>query len=222
MPVGSTFYDYIRCLACRGIVGGYPCGGPGEPCPGQYFRPDNNVTRGQVSKIVSESAGFADAVPSTQQTFEDVPNGSTFWLWIERLAGRGIISGYPCGGPFEPCVAPGNRPYFRPNNDVTRGQLSKIVSGAAGWTETPTGQTFQDAPPGSTFYLYIERMASRGIISGYPCGGAVRAVRRAGQPPLLPPEQHRPPAARWRRSRRPPSSPAAPPRWLHHANKLTT
>ena len=89
VPVGSTFYDYIRCLACRGIVGGYPCGGPGEPCPGQYYRPGNNVTRGQVSKIVSESAGFADAVPSTQQTFEDVPNGSTFWLWIERLSQPG-------------------------------------------------------------------------------------------------------------------------------------
>ena len=54
VPVGSTFYDYIRCLACRGIVSGYPCGGPGEPCPGAYFRPGNNVTRGQVSKIVSE------------------------------------------------------------------------------------------------------------------------------------------------------------------------
>ena len=39
VPVGSTFYDYIRCLACRGIVGGYPCGGPGEPCPGHYYRP---------------------------------------------------------------------------------------------------------------------------------------------------------------------------------------
>ena len=171
VPVGSTFYMWLRCLACRGIVGGYPCGGPGEPCPGNYYRPNNNVTRGQVAKIVSESAQFADPVPSTQQTFEDVPPGSTFHVWIERLASRGIIQGYPCGGPFEPCIAPTNRPYFRPNNTVTRGQLSKITSGAAGWTETPTGQTFEDAPPGSTFYLYIERMAARGIIQGYPCGG---------------------------------------------------
>ncbi len=171
VPPGSTFYSTIRCLACRGIVGGYPCGGPGEPCPGLYYRPNNNVTRGQVSKIVSESAGFADLVPSTQQTFADVAPGSTFHWWIERLSTRGIISGYPCGGPFEPCVAPLDRPYFRPNNNVTRGQLSKITSGAAGWTETPTGQTFADAPPASTFYLYIERMAARGIIQGYPCGG---------------------------------------------------
>jgi hypothetical protein len=171
VPPNSTFYTWIRCLACRGIVGGYPCGGPGEPCPGQYYRPNNNVTRGQVSKIVSESAAFSDPVPSTQQTFEDVPPSGTFWLWVERLSTRGIISGYPCGGPFEPCVAPTNRPYFRPNNNVTRGQLSKITSGAAGWTETPTGQTFEDVAPASTFYLYIERMAVRGIINGYPCGG---------------------------------------------------
>jgi hypothetical protein len=170
VPANSTFYSWIRCLACRGIVGGYPCGGPGEPCPGQYYRPNNNVTRGQVAKIVSEAAGFSDPVPSTQQSFEDVPPSGTFWLWVERLATRGLISGYPCGGPFEPCVAPDNRPYFRPNNNVTRGQLAKITSGAAGWTETPTGQTFEDVAPASTFYRYIERMAVRGIIAGYPCG----------------------------------------------------
>ena len=67
-----------------------------------------------MSKIVSESAGFADAVPSTQQTFEDVPPGGTFWLWVERLSSRGIIGGYPCGGPFEPCVAPDQPPLLPP------------------------------------------------------------------------------------------------------------
>jgi hypothetical protein len=172
VPVGSPFYPYIRCLACRGIVGGYACGGPGEPCPGAYFRPGTNVTRGQTSKIVTLAAGFTDPVPSSQQTFADVAPGSTFWLYTEQLSGRGILGGYPCGGAFEPCIAPGNRPYFRPNANVTRGQLSKIISGAAGYSETPATQTFQDVSPGSTFYLWIERLSSRGIIGGYPCGGA--------------------------------------------------
>ncbi len=179
VPPGSTFYDVIRCLACRGIVGGYPCGGPGEPCPGPYFRPTNNVTRGQTAKLVSTSAGLPGPIPTTRQTFEDVPPGSTFWLWVEQLAGGGILGGYLCGGPGEPCLAPLDRPYYRPNTPVTRSQLAKIVAGAAGYSETPTGQTFADVPPGSTFYLPVERLASRGIMSGYPCGGG-------GEPCLAP------------------------------------
>jgi hypothetical protein len=170
VPIGSVFYAVIRCLACRGIAGGYPCGGPGEPCPGSYFRPSNPLTRGQTSKLVAQAAGFNEVLPSAQQTFEDVPPGSTFWVWVERLAGRGVIGGYPCGGPFEPCVPPTNRPYFRPNTNVTRGQLSKIVAQAAGWTETPATQTFEDMPPDHPFYLYAERLAARGVINGYPCG----------------------------------------------------
>jgi len=161
VPQGSTFYDFVRCLACRGIINGYPDG---------TFRPNNNVTRGQLSKIVSNSAGFSD--PQSTQMFQDVPPGSTFFDYIGRLASRGYISGYPCGTlPSEPCIGPDNLPYFRTNNNATRGQISKIVSNAAGFTDPATGQTFQDVPPGSTFYDFIERLASRGVMSGYACGG---------------------------------------------------
>ncbi|HUP27069.1 MAG TPA: PQQ-binding-like beta-propeller repeat protein, partial [Chloroflexia bacterium] len=48
----NTFYASIRCLACRGIVSGYSDG---------TFRPNVQVTRGQLAKIVSNSAGFNDA-----------------------------------------------------------------------------------------------------------------------------------------------------------------
>ncbi len=171
VPPNHTFYAFIRCMVCRGIINGYPCGGPGEPCNGNndpYFRPGNNVTRGQIAKIVSNSAGFNEA--TGPQQFEDVPLGSTFYDFIWRLTIRGIVSGYPCGGPGEPC-GPTNRPYFRPNGTASRGQLGKIVSEAAGFNDTPTGQTFEDVPIGSTFYLYIERLATRDIMEGYPCGG---------------------------------------------------
>ncbi len=117
-------------MSSRGIIGGYPCGGEGEPCVGPdnrpYFRPGNNATRGQISKIVANAAGFTD-IP-TGQLFEDVPPQNTFYMWIQRLASRGIMSGYPCGGVGEPCVEPDQRPYFRPGNNATRGQVSKIVA----------------------------------------------------------------------------------------------
>jgi hypothetical protein len=166
VPPGSTFYENILCLACRGIINGYNTGcETGNPC----FKPGNNVTRGQLAKIVSNSAGFSE--PAGAQQFEDVPPGHTFYDFVWRLADRGIINGYPCGGPGEPCAPPDNLPYFRPNANVTRGQISKIVAEAAGLTQPAGAQQFEDVPPGHTFYDYIWRLTSLGIMQGYPCGG---------------------------------------------------
>jgi hypothetical protein len=171
--VGPThpFAGPIRCLACEGILSGYGCGAPNEPCPGTYFRVYNPVTRGQLAKIVALSAGLADPVAPDRQTFADVPPSHPLWLPIERIASHGVISGYACGGLSEPCDA-ARRPYFRPQNNVTRGQLAKIVAGAAGFQEAPTSQTFADVPPGSAFYTGIEQIATRNIISGYTCGAS--------------------------------------------------
>jgi N-acetylneuraminic acid mutarotase len=146
----NPFYIYIRCLYCRGIIGGYADG---------TFRPYNPTTRGQMAKIVSNAAGFSDPIPSNRQTFSDVPPGHTFWVYIERLAWRGIVGGYADGT-------------FRPDNWVTRGQMTKFASNAAGFDEEvpPGTQTYTDVPPTHTFWVYIERLSGRGIISGYECG----------------------------------------------------
>ncbi len=157
MPQGSTFYAYVHCLACHGIVSGYPDG---------TYRPGNPVSRGQLAKMVSNSAGYNEA--HTTATFVDVPVGSTFFQFVERLASRGFVSGYACGGVGEPC--PGT--YFRPNAFVTRAQTAKIVATARGYAPPPPGQqTFQDIAPTSTFWQWIEELASHGVIQGYGCGG---------------------------------------------------
>lgn len=162
------------CLACRNVVGGYSCGGPGEPCNASgapYFRPASAISRGQISKIVAQAAGFSE--DPGLQIFEDVTPGSPFYVWVNRLAARGVMSGYTCGSAGEPCVAPDNRPYFEPANNASRGQLSKIVSNAANiTTEVPADrQTYTDVPSTSTFWLYVERLTERGAMGGYPCGG---------------------------------------------------
>jgi hypothetical protein len=164
------FYEPVLRLNIDGIVVGYETSPPCDnslwvPC----FKPYNSSTRGQIAKIVSLAAGFTE--PVTGQQFEDVPPGSTFYEYIGRLSSRSIVSGYPCGGPGEPCVPPANRPYFRVGNNVTRGQLSKMTALSFGWNEPVSGQQFQDVPPGSTFYEYVGKLSGRGIIAGYPCGG---------------------------------------------------
>jgi hypothetical protein len=172
VPNGSPFYLYVTNLAYEGVIGGYPCGSPGEPCepPGNYpyYRPNANITRGQIAKLVALSAGFNDTPAG--QTFADVPPSQPFYLWIEQMSSRGLIGGYPCGGPGEACGSD-SKPYYRPGTNTTRGQLAKIVANAAGINADPGGQIFADVPPGHTFYIYINPLARRGVISGYECGG---------------------------------------------------
>jgi hypothetical protein len=120
--------------------------------------------------MVSNAAAFSD--DPNPQIFEDVDPLNAFYTWVNRLARRGHMSGYPCGSvPEEPCIAPDNRPYFRPSANATRGQLARIVSSTAGIGGDPTGQFYADVAEDHTFYAWIMRLTNLGVMGGYPCGG---------------------------------------------------
>ena len=125
VPTSNPFFQFIETAVENNIVAGYACGGEGEPCPGAYFRPFNLVTRGQLSKIAVSAAGWTTINPSSP-TFADVPTSDVFYVFVETAYCHQILTGYDCGGPGEPCDTE-NRPYFRPGNNATRGQISKIV-----------------------------------------------------------------------------------------------
>ncbi len=160
--VNSTdyFYTPVQYLFCQGVVSGY----------GDTFLPNNNTTRGQLTKIVSLALGWNDACPATGH-FTDVPKDSAFFCFIETAYAHGIIGGY--------AGSTGNT--FKPNDDVTRGQLCKIVQLAFGWADDLTGAPhFTDVQRDSTFYKYIETSYNHHIISGYgdtfrPTDSATRA-----------------------------------------------
>jgi hypothetical protein len=156
VPFDSWAYPFVDYLAERDIIGGYADG---------TFRPGNPATRGQFAKMAALGAGWTLLDPASP-TFADVAPGSTFYSYIETAYGRGVIQGYACGGPNEPCDGQ-NRPYFRPGANITRGQISKIIVLAEGWALlNPPTPTFADIAPGSTFYQYVETAAARGIING--------------------------------------------------------
>jgi hypothetical protein len=159
MDPDSPFYPYVQCLACRNILSGFPDG---------TFRPNSPVTRGQIAKIVANAAGFGGT--PNYQTFEDVQPGSTYYTVTERLAARHAISGYQCGTiPGETC-GPRNRKYFRTNAPASRGQIAKIVAIAADLRNPAGEQIYEDVPPGSTFYLYIQQLSALSVMGGYACG----------------------------------------------------
>jgi hypothetical protein len=155
-------YPHVMALYNLGAIGGYS---------DNTFRPGNNITRGQVMKIVVTAYDLTAPMP-TYATFHDVTVGSTFFNWVEVGAAHNIASGYACGGPGEPCDTQ-NRPYFRPHANVTRGQLAKMLTNALDWpTMSPPTPSFRDVPANSPFYGYVERVAYEQIVSGYNCGGA--------------------------------------------------
>lgn len=170
VPAGDVFYPYIEWMACRTIISGYTCGSP-EPCDGYQrpvFRSSAGVSRGQLLKMVTLSAGWPLVTPATP-TFADVSPGSTFYTAIETGYAHGIISGYTCGGPGEPCSA--GALYFRPSAPISRGQLSKVIALARAYPlPNPATPTFADVDPSNVFYGYIEAVAAHAIVSGYTCG----------------------------------------------------
>jgi len=141
------FYEGVSNLVCRGAVSGYS---------DNTFRPYANATRGQLTKIITLAEGWEIDL-SNAPHFSDVQSGSTFYDYIETAVNRGVIGGYADGT-------------FRPNANVTRGQIAKIVAQARGWELLDGEQHFSDVAPGSTFHLFIEAAYRNGVINGYTDG----------------------------------------------------
>ncbi len=156
----------VQYLACRGVISGYSDG---------TFRPGNQTTRAQLAKIIVGGEGWAINTTGGPH-FTDVPVSNIFYPFIETALNHGIISGYNCGGAnpqtgaSEPCDG-ATHPYYRLSNNVTRGQLSKIIVGAQGWAIDLTGGPhFSDVTTGNVFYPFVETALNHHIISGYSDG----------------------------------------------------
>lgn len=174
------FYDYVAWMYCHGVINGYSTNPPcdtGVPC----FKPGNNTTRGQTAKIVVLAFGFPINT-SGGPHFSDVATNSTFYDWIETGYNMGLLNGYDDGT-------------YRPSNNVSRGQIAKIVVNAAiiadppNWTLLdPATNTFEDVAVGSTFFRHIETAAAHNVINGYPCGTppAGACVRPGNKPYFVP------------------------------------
>jgi hypothetical protein len=142
------FYQALRYLYCAGVISGYS---------DNTFRPGNNTTRAQMCKIIVLGEGWPIYTPPFPP-FCDIPPQHPYYPFINTAYYRGLISGYA------ECT-------FRPYNNVTRGQLTKIVVLAENWQIViPPTPTFSDVAYGSPFYNFIETAHAHNIINGYADG----------------------------------------------------
>gem|GEM_PF-6970432 len=147
-------YSIIR-LRERTAIDGYSDG---------TFRLNNAVTRGELSKIVVKGFGWPIDT-SNSPHFRDIAPGSPFFGYIETMFNHGAISGFPEPSPLCTEDNNGRSEYcFRQNDPVTRGQLAKIVSNAAGFTDDTGGRpaSFTDVG-GHLFFGFIEKLVINGV-----------------------------------------------------------
>jgi hypothetical protein len=140
----QPFYLDVQWLGQEGTTRG--C----NPPAGDWFCPDDYVTRGQVAALFTRALHLTN---SLEDPFTD-DNESIFEADIDRLAGAGISRG---------CNPPAND-RFCPDEYVTRGEMAAFLVRAMGYTDDD-GNLFVDDDE-SVFEGDIDRLGSAGVTRG--------------------------------------------------------
>jgi hypothetical protein len=162
-PTNSYFSD-INNLLERGVVSGFSDG---------QFKPDRDLTRGEMSKFVINAFFGKDYKNESCPQFVDVATNYTFYKEIRTLKCEGVVSGFGNG-------------IFKPEDKVTRGEALKFaIEGLKASVDKPgflsekyfnqekvlggqvllrdgkfdsfeTKQRFSDVPANTSFYTYSQ------------------------------------------------------------------
>ena len=151
LPDYWSFQEIMQ-LAESKIIMGYPDG---------LFRPENQVTRAEFSKMILLSLGLNVENP-TGQTFPDVPSSHWAFGYIESAFKHGLMIGYPDGG-------------FRPEGKITIAEVLTVLVRAKGWSpaDPPSAphilirvspDLFRFLGPDDWFYKYVGASIIHGLL----------------------------------------------------------
>ncbi len=142
---GHWAEDNINALVSEGALNGYQDG---------TFRPDNNITRAEASKLIWNLR--KDLTGEYMLSFNDVDASGWSAAYIAALSSEGIINGYGDGT-------------FRPENPITRAEFAKMTSAALGNRLGGGGTVYSDTV-GHWAQQEIGKLLENGIIKGYQGG----------------------------------------------------
>ncbi|MBW4506519.1 MAG: DUF1565 domain-containing protein [Scytonematopsis contorta HA4267-MV1] len=119
----------------------------------------NDIDEKRISGKVEFVAAVVEPPPGggTPTTFKDVP--ANFWAkpYIDALAARGAITGFPDST-------------FKPNDPVTRAQFAVIVNKALAPAAKREGKNFRDVKTDFWGFAAIQAAVRGGYLSGYEDG----------------------------------------------------
>jgi hypothetical protein len=133
---------YIEYLSSQGLISGFPDG---------TFKPNDTLTRAQVSSILSNELNL-NPEPAN---FPDV--ASSHWAngHIGAVVSQGIMNGYPDGT-------------FKPDNPMTRAEVSAVIASAYNLTQVTSNSSFSDLIQNHWSFSNVMALMDNYIISGYP------------------------------------------------------
>ncbi len=115
---------------------------------------DPKRIQGSIELVQPTSPIALPITPPVQVSFKDVPSNYWAQTFIQELASKDIIKGFPDGS-------------FRPNDPVTRAQFAALLSQAMNKPVVRSSATFTDV--NSTFWAAtaIQKAYTTGFMSGY-------------------------------------------------------
>lgn len=115
------------------------------------FRPNRQVTRGQMAKMIAVSLNLS-ATNATLH-FTDLPISHANYKYVQALVAKKIINGYPDGS-------------FKPNQVVTRAQAAKMIATAYQIPVYKETLPFKDITATSERYQHVQSLYFNGITGG--------------------------------------------------------
>jgi len=140
---------YLDELRSRGIIKGYDDG----------MRPNQDITRAELVKIVVESLDENLYGMTYQGYFSDVSNTSWYWKYLERAYELGIVSGYDDGS-------------FGPDASINRAEAMKIIINGFDIDTggSHSGGVFDDISASAWYFKYVMTAYEESLVSGYGDG----------------------------------------------------
>lgn len=145
LSLSNQFYEPVYSLYLKEIYEGKYS----EDADALLIYPLKNVTRGDAAYMLYHFLGltYIDG-----KDFSDVSKTNEYYNAIETLSALKVLDGFPDGT-------------FRPNDVLTRGQMSKIISLAFEY-QISTNPSIPFTDVSETFKAYVEALTKQGVTNG--------------------------------------------------------
>ncbi|WP_286925065.1 MULTISPECIES: N-acetylmuramoyl-L-alanine amidase [Lysinibacillus] len=149
IPKQDEAFEEINYLVNLGVIKGYTEKGK------MYYKPNNNVTRGQAAKMVVVASGNKPLVVHTS-SFSDVKAGSELSGYVERAVQLGFFQTNTKG-------------QFLPNKPLTRDEMSYVLTKAFKLDTSEyenSDSPFMDVSINHPYVTYVNTIYYNGVTKG--------------------------------------------------------